>query len=157
QLAAMSRIVTPAMAAEVSNLGGLGMLAMGRAKPESTRRQIDGALALTDGPVGAGFLVLFLDRGALEEAAARLPVIEFFWGWPDAGLVPSDRICGWQVGSLDEARAAVDAGCSYVVAQGVEAGGHVRGTATMAQLVHDVRSTVDVPVVAGGGIGTPDD
>ena len=34
----------------------------------------------------------------------------------------------WQVGSADEARAAQDAGCELVIAQGIEAGGHVRGT-----------------------------
>ena len=157
QLAAMSRIVTPRMAAEVSNLGGLGMLAIGRGKAAAARRQIEEVRALTTRPVGAGFLVLFLDRDALEEVAAELPVVEFFWGWPDASLVPTECISGWQVGSVDEARAAVDAGCHYVIAQGVEAGGHIRGTASRAELVSAVRSAVDVPVVASGGIGTAHD
>ena len=157
QLAAMSRIVTPAMAAEVSNLGGLGMLAIGRGKAAAARRQLAEVRALTKRPVGAGFLVLFLDREALEEAADQLPIVEFFWGWPDASLVPPGCICGWQVGSVDEARAAVDAGCRYVIAQGVEAGGHIRGTASRNELVGAVRSAVDVPVVASGGIGTAGD
>ena len=55
---------------------------------------------------------------------------------------------------MDEANAAVDAGCDYVVAQGVEAGGHVRGTTPLAELLPPVRAAVDVPVVAAGGIGT---
>ena len=63
-------------------------------------------------------------------------------------------ICGWQVGSVDEAKAAVDAGCRYVIAQGMEAGGHVRGHVPLAELLPAVRSAVDVPVVAAGGIGT---
>jgi NAD(P)H-dependent flavin oxidoreductase YrpB (nitropropane dioxygenase family) len=157
QLAAMARTVTPELAAAVSNAGGLGMLAMGRSGAKEAGRQIDDACALTDRPLGAGFLVLFLDRAALEEAAARLPIVEFFWGWPDATLIPPDVICGWQVGSVDEARAAVDAGCRYVVAQGVEAGGHVRGTTPLVELVPAVRDAVDVAVVASGGIGRADD
>lgn len=157
QLAAMSRIVTPPMAAEVSNLGGLGMLAIGRAKAAAARRQVEQVLTLTKRPVGAGFLVLFLDRDALEEVAANLPIVEFFWGWPDAALVPAGCICGWQVGSVDEARAAVDAGCRYVIAQGVEAGGHIRGTSSRNELMSAVRSAVDVPIVASGGIGTAGD
>jgi nitronate monooxygenase len=157
QLAAMSRIVTPRMAAEVSNLGGLGMLAIARAKAAAARRLVDEVRELTTRPVGAGFLVLFLDRDALEEVAAELPIVEFFWGWPDASLVPEGCICGWQVGTVDEARAAVDAGCHYVIAQGVEAGGHIRGTTSRAELLSAVRSAVDVPVVASGGIGTARD
>ena len=55
--------------------------------------------------------------------------------------------------SVDEAKAAVDAGCRYVIAQGVEAGGHVRGHVPLAELLPAVRAAVDVPVVAAGGIG----
>jgi NAD(P)H-dependent flavin oxidoreductase YrpB (nitropropane dioxygenase family) len=60
------------------------------------------------------------------------------------------------VGSAGEARAAVDAGCDLVVAQGVEAGGHVRGTVGLLPLLDDVLAAVgrDVPVGAAGGIGT---
>jgi NAD(P)H-dependent flavin oxidoreductase YrpB (nitropropane dioxygenase family) len=65
-------------------------------------------------------------------------------------------ICGWQVGSVDEAKAAVDAGCRYVIAQGMEAGGHVRGHAPLTVLLPAVRAAVDVPIVAAGGIGNAD-
>lgn len=154
QLAPMSGTATPALAAGISNLGGLGMLAIGRSTRAAAQAQVDDVLALADRPVGAGFLVLFLDRQILEDVAARLPVIEFFWGWPDPDLVLDGLITGWQVGTVDEAKAAVDAGCQYVVAQGVEAGGHVRGVIPLAELVPAVRAAVDIPVVAAGGIGT---
>ena len=157
QQAAMSRTATPQLAAAVSNAGGLGMLAMGRSGLGAARRQFDAVPELTDRPVGAGFIVEFLDLDVLAEAAARLPVVEFFWGWPDPDLVHPGPITGWQVGTVDEARAAVDAGCGYVVAQGLEAGGHVRGTTPLAEIVPAVRAAVDVPVVASGGIGTADD
>lgn len=60
----------------------------------------------------------------------------------------------WQVGSGNEAAAAADAGCDLVVAQGVEAGGHVRGTIGLLPLLDSVLSAVDIPVIAAGGIGT---
>ena len=60
----------------------------------------------------------------------------------------------WQVGSADEARAAVDAGCDLVVAQGDEAGGHVRGTLGLLTTLERVLDAVEVPVVAAGGIGS---
>jgi nitronate monooxygenase len=153
QLAPMSRAVTPELAAIVSEFGGLGMLAMGRSTAEVAHRQIDEVVALTDRPVGAGFIALFLDRGAWEAAAERLRVVEVFWGEPDPALVLPGALVGWQVGSVDEARAAVDAGCAYVIAQGVEAGGHVRSTVPLGELVPAVRAAVDVPIVAAGGIG----
>ena len=41
-----------------------------------------------------------------------------------------------------------------IVAQGVEAGGHVRGELGLLPLLDGVLDAVDVPVVAAGGIGT---
>ena len=60
----------------------------------------------------------------------------------------------WQVGSREEAIAAARAGCDFVIAQGAEAGGHVRGTSPAMTLLGEVISAVDVPVLAAGGIGT---
>src|SRR4051812_6152369 len=65
-------------------------------------------------------------------------------------------VAGWQVGSFGEAQAAVRAGCDYVVAQGIEAGGNVRGTQPLEQVLLEVLSAVEVPVVAAGGIGSAD-
>ena len=58
------------------------------------------------------------------------------------------------MGSVEEARAAAAAGCDIVVAQGVEAGGHVRGRLGLLALLDGVLDAVDVPVVAAGGIAT---
>lgn len=150
----MTRVGTPALAAAVSEAGGLGMLAIGRQPVSTIRRQADEVRARTSCPVGAAFIVPFLEPATFDHVAERLPVIELFWGWPDAALVREGVATGWQVGSEDEAKAAVDSGCRYVVAQGVEAGGHVRGTRPLAELVPAVRAAVDVPVVAAGGIAT---
>ena len=52
------------------------------------------------------------------------------------------------------ARRAQDAGCDLIVAQGIEAGGHVRGTTGLLPLLDEVRATTELPLVAAGGIGT---
>jgi NAD(P)H-dependent flavin oxidoreductase YrpB (nitropropane dioxygenase family) len=60
----------------------------------------------------------------------------------------------WQVGSADEAQAAERVGCDLVVAQGVEAGGHIRGQIGLLSLLDQVLRRVEVPVIAAGGIGS---
>src|SRR5262249_29699656 len=91
-------------------------------------------------------------------AARAARVVDVFWGDPDPEVVARIHAGGalafWQVGSTEEARAAAGAGCDAVVAQGVEAGGHVRGTTPLRKLVDEVTAAIDVPVVAAGGIAT---
>jgi NAD(P)H-dependent flavin oxidoreductase YrpB (nitropropane dioxygenase family) len=73
------------------------------------------------------------DMSLIEMAASRARVVEFFYGEPDRELVAMARaggaLCSWQVGSVAEAQAAEQAGCDFIIIQGVEAGGHVRGSA----------------------------
>jgi len=57
-----------------------------------------------------------------------------------------------QVTSLDEARAAIAAGASGVIAKGCEAGGRI-GDETTFVLVQRLLGALDVPVWAQGGIG----
>jgi hypothetical protein len=111
------------------------------------------------GPSGVGFLIPYLPPvEVVAEAASRVRVVEFFEGDPDEGLVTAGHAGGalvsWQVGSAAEGRAAEAAGCDFVVAQGVEAGGHVRGKAPLDELLPAMLAAVGVPVVAAGGIGT---
>jgi nitronate monooxygenase len=148
QLAGMGGVGTPALARAVAEAGGLGMLS--GAMPVEP--------LVCDGAVGVNFLMPFVVPALVEAVGAWARVVEFFYDWPDAALVgrAGAAITGWQVGSADEARAAVDAGCRFVVAQGVEAGGHVRGVVGLLPLLDVVLDAVghDVPVVAAGGIGT---
>ena len=94
----------------------------------------------------------------IAEAAGTVRVVEFFEGDPDQSLVTAGHSGGalvsWQAGSAGEGRAAEAAGCDLVVAQGVEAGGHVRGTAALDELLPAMLAAVGGPVVAAGGIGT---
>jgi NAD(P)H-dependent flavin oxidoreductase YrpB (nitropropane dioxygenase family) len=59
------------------------------------------------------------------------------------------------VGSPQEASAAQSAGCDFVIVQGMEAGGHVRGTQPLAELLR--QTDVALPVVATGGLGDAND
>jgi len=155
QLAGMGGASTSDLAIAVSQAGGLGMLsgAAGRAALAAHLDVVPAGL-----PIGVNFLVPFLDRGAVEDASQRTPLVEFFWGEPDADLVAAvhdgGARVGWQVGAADGARAAESAGCDLVVAQGIEAGGHVLGTTGLLPLLDEVRTAVTVPIVAAGGIGT---
>jgi NAD(P)H-dependent flavin oxidoreductase YrpB (nitropropane dioxygenase family) len=119
--------------------------------------------ALTTNPFGVNFLVAPPDLEAMEPdcfavAARSARLVEFFYGWPDRELVDIVHAQGalacWQVGSQAEAVAAAAAGCDLLVAQGLEAGGHIRGTIGLLALLDDVLATVDIPVLAAGGIGS---
>ncbi len=76
-------------------------------------------------------------------------MIVTFWGEPRR-LAPGTWV--HQCGSVEEARAAEAAGADAVIAQGIEAGGHVRGTTPLLDLIESVRAAVKVPVLAAGGI-----
>src|SRR5205823_3222564 len=122
---------------------------------------LDRVAALTTRPFGVNFIVGTLDRVGHEGvalAAKRARVVEFFYGPPDAVLVDlvhrGGALAVWQVGSREEAAAAANAGCDVVVAQGTEAGGHVRSTIGLHALLAEVVEAVDVPVLAAGGIGS---
>jgi len=121
-------------------------------------RCVEDARTLTRQPIGIGFLIPFLASDALEAAAGAVEVVEFFCGDPDPDCVRIARrhgaLVGWQTGSAVEAVAAVKAGCDFVVAQGIEAGGHVRGTQPLDEVLEETLTSVDVPVVAAGGVGT---
>ena len=159
----MGGVAGPELAGAVAAAGALGMLCEFDLEPSSER--MTQALELAgDGVVGMGFFGhrLHDDLATFEEAAARLRLVEVFWTEPDGALIERARRSGaalvaWQVGSVDSARAAVDAGCDVVIAQGVEAGGHVRGTTPRDELLAAVLASVSLPVLAAGGIATAAD
>jgi nitronate monooxygenase len=159
QQAAMGGATTPQLAAAVSRAGGLGMLAHASLTPLADRiAELEQAHA---GPFGVNFLMPFLDRSNLDDvelAAGRARLVEFFYDTPDPSLInlvhAGGALAGWQVGSVAEARQAVDAGCDLIIAQGLEAGGHVRGAVGLLPLLADVLDVVTVPVLAAGGISS---
>jgi NAD(P)H-dependent flavin oxidoreductase YrpB (nitropropane dioxygenase family) len=129
----------------VSEAGGLGTIGGIRGR---ITEELAAARRLTGRPIAVNLVLPFLRPGDVQ-AAADADVIVTFWGEPR-------RLTGatWvhQCGSVQEAMAAEAAGADAVIAQGVEAGGHVRGTTPVLELVERVRAAVKVPVLAAGGI-----
>jgi NAD(P)H-dependent flavin oxidoreductase YrpB (nitropropane dioxygenase family) len=148
----------PELAASVSNAGGLGLVAASFYKnPEDIRILIRRVRVLTDRPFGVNLLLEWRQderlRVCLEE---RVPLISLFWGDP-ARYVEAIHQAGARlmqtVGSVAEAKHAASVGADVILAQGWEAGGHVRGeTATMCLVPAVVDAVYPVPVAAAGGI-----
>jgi NAD(P)H-dependent flavin oxidoreductase YrpB (nitropropane dioxygenase family) len=159
QLAGMGWVSGVDLAAAVSEAGGLGMVAYPMATPVALTGLLEEVGRRTARPVGINFILPLLDDEAcIDIAAQRMAVVEFFWGDPSSRLVArvqaGGALAAWQVGSVEEARAAAYAGCDVVVVQGLEAGGHVRGSRALLPLLGEVIEAVDVPVIAAGGIAT---
>src|SRR5437763_4009476 len=141
----MGGVARHELAAAVSEAGGLGTIAGVRA---SIAAEIAAARRLTGRPIAVNVLLPYVRPGDAEAAAAA-DVLVTFWGTPRR-LAANTWI--HQCGSVEEAKAAAWAGADAVIAQGVEAGGHVRGTMPMLELLERVRTAVEVPVLAAGGI-----
>lgn len=165
QQAGMGPHANPRLAAAVANAGGLGNVSVYGSTggpPAAVAKTLDSTRELTTGTFGANFILRFMEPELVAEtvsvAAERARVVEFFYSDPDPLLVEIVHAAGalacWQVGSREEAVAAVTAGCDFIVAQGIEAGGHVRGTIGLLALLEQVLEAVDVPVLAAGGIGS---
>lgn len=155
--APISNATCPELAAAVSNSGGLGMLAVTWRQPDEIRAVIRETHSLTQKPFGVN-LVLESDvhdklNICLEEGVR---IVSLFWGTPDSHIRASHQaraIVMYSVGSVSEAEEAVSAGADVIVAQGWEAGGHVRGMISTLSLVPAVVDAVaPIPVVAAGGI-----
>jgi nitronate monooxygenase len=136
------------LAATVSEAGGLGTI--GILGPDQLDEEIAAARRLTDRPIAVNLLQV-LARPAHFEVAERADVLVTFWGRPRRR---TSRIWMHQVGSVEEALASRQAGADAVIAQGVEAGGHVRGTLPAAELLERIRAAVgpDYPVLSAGGV-----
>jgi NAD(P)H-dependent flavin oxidoreductase YrpB (nitropropane dioxygenase family) len=155
-------ITSLALAAAVSNAGGLGIISFGGYPPPALRERIRSLRALTSRPFGVNILLdgphLPIPEAAFVDACIeeRVRLLSFFWGDPMPYVEKAHRagipVCD-QVGSVAAAKRARDAGVDFIVAQGVEAGGHIAGTVSTMVLTPSVVDAVrPAPVVAAGGI-----
>ena len=155
--APVGNISTPELAAAVSNAGGLGMIGVSGMPLDRVKARLRTTAELTGRPFGANVILAISPPEAVDAVlGAGVKILSLFWGEP-APFVERARQAGAlvlsTVGTAREAREAVAAGVDIVVAQGWEAGGHVRGTVSTLALVPRVVDEVDpVPVIAAGGI-----
>ena len=156
QQAPMGTVSSPRLAVAVAEAGGIGSINTLGVTREILRQHLDEMREQTDGVLAVSFLTDDIDADAVADAASRVRIVDFFWSDPRPELVDiahrGGALVNWQVGSVGEARAAVQAGADMVSAQGVEAGGHCRGDSPLLPLLCEVLDAVDVPVLAAGGI-----
>lgn len=167
--AGMGWVARSALAAAVSEAGGLGVIGAGStSSADELRAEIRGVRAVTDKPFGVD--ILFATVRAEGDAVARytdsvkamvdvvleerVPVLISGLGSPKDVVGPAhDRgmYVMSVVGAVRHAQKAVADGVDAVIATGMDGGGHVGAIGTAA-LVPAVVDAVDVPVLAGGGL-----
>lgn len=160
--APMGGVAGSRLVSAVANAGAFGILPIWHLPVDVARALVAETRARTRRPFAVN-LRADLDqhdhaRAAVDAGAAA---VHLFWGDP----LPVARSVHQRgarllttVWDADSARRALDAGACAVIAQGVEAGGHVRGTRPRQALLDEVRSVVGtLPVVAAGGLATAED
>jgi nitronate monooxygenase len=167
--AGMGSVAGPDLVAAVSEAGGFGVLGVSGASPEVVRERIDSTRALTSRPFGVNVIIDEVGWAVSEEDRelvraevmtaihAQVAAVVLFWGDPAPYVEPAREngvMLLVQVGSVAEAETAAAAGVDAVIAQGLEAGGHVRGTTSIWELLPAVVAAVaPLSVLASGGIG----
>ena len=159
-LAGMGGVARSDLVAAVSSAGGFGILGMVRESPELITAEIARLRSLSERDFGVSLIPAATppDLFAAELAAcidAQVPAVALFWdlsGEAIARLREASILVLCQVGSTLEAHAAVKAGAQIIIAQGGEAGGHVRGTTALRPLVAEMVPQLRVPLLAAGGI-----
>lgn len=154
----MGPVAGPALVAAVSNAGACGVLGTASLPAKVVREQIRQLRNLTDRPFGVNVVLAIVRRGQIEVCLEeKVPLLVLFWGDVETHAAEAHRHgvkVFAQVGSVAEAQAAAAAGVDGVIAQGVEAGGHVKGTTSLSVLLPAVVEAVwPVPAIAAGGIG----
>ena len=147
----------PELVAAVCNAGGFGILQAQMCPPPLLRQQIHRLRSLTARPFGVNFVLPLPHREGVQVCIEeRVAALSFFWGDP-AEFIPAAHAAGitvvHQVGSVEAAIRAKEAGADIIIAQGSEAGGHVAGeVSTMVLLPRIVDAVAPTLVLASGGI-----
>jgi len=159
-LAGMGGVARAELVGAVTQAGGFGFLGMVREPVDLIRAQVRALRERGVHRFGVNLIPAATDPELLEAQVATcvalgVPVVGLFWDL-STPLVQRLRAAGitvvCQVGTAAEARAAQAAGAQVLIAQGVEAGGHVRGTRPLHDLLPEVVAAATVPVLAAGGI-----
>jgi enoyl-[acyl-carrier protein] reductase II len=152
----MAWLGTTELVSAVSNAGGLGVIGSGDAPPDWVRNQIRATREKTDKPFGVNILMMSPTvKDNLQIIIEEGVKIVTFGGGNPGTYIPALKEAGVKVmpvvSSVALARRLERFGIDAIIAEGMESGGHVGDTATMA-LVPQVVQNVKVPVIAAGGI-----
>lgn len=144
------------LAGAVSNAGGLGIIGGGNAPKEVVKANIDKVKSITDKPFGVNIMLLspFADDIVDLVIEEGVKVVTTGAGNPgkymerlhEAGITVIPV-----VPSVALAKRMEKLGADAVIAEGMEAGGHI-GKLTTMTLVRQVVDAIDIPVVGAGGV-----
>ena len=153
---AMAQIARHELVSAVSNAGALGILASGGVSPEELRKEIQQCKEFTDKPFAVNLMLMMPNIDEIIDVVIEegVKIVTTGAGTPRK-FMPRLKEAGIKViPVIPSVKAAVkmeELGCDAVVVEGMEAGGHV-GTSTTMALLPQVTSAVKIPVVAAGGI-----
>lgn len=161
-LAGMGGVSRWDLASAVANAGGFGTLGMVREAPGVIADEIKAMQAATDRPFAVNLIPAATEPGLLDAQIALclelgVTAFSFFWDVVPNALTRVKAAGGLvlhQVGTVEAAQMAEDAGADVIIAQGIEAGGHVHGRAPALDLAERILARTRLPVVVSGGIGT---
>lgn len=153
---AMAQIARYELASAVSNAGGLGILASGGMSPEELREQIKKCKEQTTKPFAVNLMLMMPNINEIIDVVIEegVKIVTTGAGTPRK-FMPRLTEAGVKVipviPSVKAAKKMEELGCVAVVVEGMEAGGHV-GTSTTMALLPQVTKAVNIPVIAAGGI-----
>ena len=153
---AMAQIARYQLASAVSNAGGLGIIASGGMSPEQLREEIVNCKKYTDKPFAVNLMLMMHNINEIIDVIIDegVGIVTTGAGTPRK-YMPKLKEAGIKVipviPSVKAAKKMEELGCDAVVVEGMEAGGHVGESTTMA-LLPQVTSAVNIPVIAAGGI-----
>lgn len=154
----MAWISDAKLAAAVSNAGGAGIISCGGRTTEYVREEIRKAKQLTDKPFGVNVMLMAPNKDEIvdvicEEKPAFVTLgagnpVPYFAKLKEAGIkvipvIPNVKL----------AKRVAAAGADAMVAEGMEAGGHIGVLTTMAMMTQVIPEIKDIPVVMAGGFG----
>ncbi|ERJ73740.1 enoyl-[acyl-carrier-protein] reductase FabK [Streptococcus sobrinus] len=144
------------LAGAVSNAGGLGIIGGGNAPKEVVKANIDKVKSITDKPFGVNIMLLspfaddivdlVIEEGVKVVTTGAGNPGKYMERFHDAGITVIPV-----VPSVALAKRMEKLGADAVIAEGMEAGGHI-GKLTTMTLVRQVVDAIDIPVVGAGGV-----
>lgn len=152
----MAWVSTAELVSAVSNAGGLGIIAAGNLTPEELEKEIKRTREMTDKPFGVNIMLLSSHVDSLIKVVCqqKVPVVTTGAGNPGK-YMDTFKNAGIKVipvvASPSLAKRMENLGADAVIAEGMEAGGHVGKLTTMV-LIPQVVDAVSIPVIAAGGI-----
>jgi enoyl-[acyl-carrier protein] reductase II len=154
---AMANIATAEFAAAVSNAGALGVIATGAMNPQQVADAVARCRSLTDKPFGVNVMMMNHHSPEIFEVLYQLKpaVVTTGAGNPGPYMAKLKEAGIFVIPVVPTVSLAIrmqQAGADMVIVEGTEAGGHVGEMTTMA-LVPQAVDSLNIPVIAAGGIG----